>query len=62
MSIKKALWIKSRTIEENYERKFGFIIGYSIGSKSNKNLMKSFQNNIPGSEVKKIKNRKTPRI
>ena len=62
MSIKKALWIKSRTIEENYERKFGFIIGYSIGSKSNKNLMKSFQNNIPGSEIKKLKKENAPDI
>ena len=32
----------------------------SIGSKSNKNLMKSFQNNIPGSEVKKSKTGKRP--
>ncbi|MFD2825634.1 hypothetical protein ACFSYG_04075, partial [Leeuwenhoekiella polynyae] len=44
MSIKKALWVKRRTIEKNYEGKFGIIIGYAMGSKSKIKLMKSYKN------------------
>lgn len=29
------------TIEKNYDKKFGFTIGYAMGSKSKTNLMKS---------------------
>jgi len=34
-SIKNVCEKKVRTINKVYKRKFGFIIGYSIGSKSN---------------------------
>lgn len=35
---------KIRAIEKIYDEKFGFTIGYSMGSKSKTNLMKSYEN------------------
>ncbi|MFD2826092.1 hypothetical protein ACFSYG_06380, partial [Leeuwenhoekiella polynyae] len=55
MSIKKALWVKRRTIEKNYEGKFGIIIGYSMGSKSKLNSMKSYKNIKKEAGLKKQK-------
>ena len=44
MSIKKLYGIKSRTIDKIYDSKFGLVIGYTMGSKSKLNLMKSYKN------------------
>ena len=45
---------KSFTIENIYDGKFGFAIGYTMGSKSKYRIMKSSQNIQKGSGNKKI--------
>ncbi|MEM1257585.1 MAG: hypothetical protein AAGH81_03575, partial [Bacteroidota bacterium] len=50
---------KARTIDKVYGSGFGFIIGYSMGSKSKYQTMKSSQNIQKGSGTKKIKKENT---
>jgi hypothetical protein len=57
-SIKTVWWKKVRTIDKVYGRKFGFIIGYSMGSKSKMKIMKSCKINKKEGEQKEKQKRK----
>jgi hypothetical protein len=57
-SIKTVWWKKVRTIDKVYGRKFGFIIGYAMGSKSKMKIMKSCKINKKEGEQKEKQKRK----
>ena len=55
MSIEMLFRENGRTIDKIYSKKFGLIIGYTMGSKSKMNLMKSYKNIKKEAAPKKTK-------